>query len=92
MPGHDQETGRQRRAGSCGTSRLKCQPASKSEKQLQEQIQTIATAIGKPVAKAPTIVNVNAANRFASGRSSSIDMSLAPPRGKIEKPRPGQMR
>jgi hypothetical protein len=38
---------------------------SKSEKQLQEQIQTIATAIGKPAAKAPAIVNVNAANRFA---------------------------
>jgi hypothetical protein len=51
------------------------------KKQPQEQIQTIATAIGKPAAKAPAIVNVNAANRFASGRSWSIDMSLAPPRG-----------
>jgi hypothetical protein len=55
--------------------------ALKVEKQVQEQIQTITTAIGKPAAKAPAIVNVNAANRFASGRSSSIDMSLAPPRG-----------
>jgi hypothetical protein len=55
-------------------------------KQLQEQIQIIATAIGKPVAKAPTIVNVNAAKRFASGRSWSTDMSLAPPRGSVEKP------
>jgi hypothetical protein len=52
-----------------------------SVKQVQEQIQIIATAIGKPAANAPTIVNVNAASRFASGRSSSIDISLAPPRG-----------
>jgi hypothetical protein len=49
--------------------------------QAQEQTQIIATAIGKPVAKAPTIVKVNAESRFASGRTLSIDMSLTPPRG-----------
>jgi len=42
--------------------------ASRQNK-IQEQIQTIAAAIGKPAAKAPTTVSVNAANRFASGRS-----------------------
>jgi hypothetical protein len=52
----------------------------KVEKQAQEQTQTIATAIGKPAAKAPKIVKVNAESRFASGRSLSIDMSLASPR------------
>jgi L-alanine-DL-glutamate epimerase-like enolase superfamily enzyme len=55
--------------------------ALKLGKQPQEQIQTIATAIGRPAARAPAIVNVNAANRFASGRSWSIDMLLAPPHG-----------
>jgi hypothetical protein len=55
--------------------------AVKGGKQLQEQIQTIATAIGKPAAKAPMIVKVNAASRFGAGRSSSTDISLAPPRG-----------
>jgi hypothetical protein len=48
--------------------------------QVQEQTQIIATAIGKPAAKAPTIVKVNAESRFASGRTLPIDMSLTPPR------------
>jgi hypothetical protein len=48
--------------------------------QVQEQIQIIATAIGKPAVKAPTTVKVNAESRFASGRTLSIDMSLTPPR------------
>jgi hypothetical protein len=52
-------------------------------KQVQEQTQIIATAIGKPAAKAPTIITVNAESRFASGRSLSTDISLAPPRGQI---------
>jgi len=34
----------------------------------------------KPAAKAPTIVQVNAESRFASGRTLPIDMSLTPPR------------
>ena len=50
-------------------------------KQAQEQTQTIATAIGKPAAKAPKIVKVKAESRFASGRTLSNDMSLTPPRG-----------
>jgi hypothetical protein len=54
-------------------------------KQIQEQTQIIATAIGKPAAKAPTIIKVNAESRFASGRSLSTDMSLAPPRGQNKK-------
>jgi hypothetical protein len=58
----------------------------------QEQIQTIATAIGKPAMKAPTIIKVNAKSGFASGRTLSTDMSLAPSRGSIEKPPPGRMR
>jgi hypothetical protein len=49
-------------------------------KQVQEQTQMIATAKGKPAAKAPTIVKVNAESRFGSGRTLSIDMSLTPPR------------
>jgi hypothetical protein len=49
--------------------------------QAQEQTQIIATAIGKPAAKAPTIVKVNAESRFASGRTFAVDMSLTPPRG-----------
>ena len=42
----------------------------------------IARAIGKPVAKAPTIIKVNAESKFTSGRRLSTDMLLAPPRGK----------
>jgi hypothetical protein len=53
----------------------------KGGKQVQEQTQIIATAIGKPAAKAPKIVKVNAESRFASGRTLSNDMSLTPPRG-----------
>jgi hypothetical protein len=48
---------------------------------VQEQTQIIASAIGKPAAKAPAIVKVNAESRFASGRTLSIDISLAPRRG-----------
>jgi hypothetical protein len=46
--------------------------------ELQEQTQIIASAIGNPAAKAPKIVKVNAESRFASGRTLSTDMSLAP--------------
>jgi hypothetical protein len=48
---------------------------------VQEQTQIIASAIGRPAAKAPAIVKVNATSRFASGRNWSTDMSPAPPRG-----------
>ncbi len=51
------------------------------EAMVQEQTQIIATAIGKPTAKAPTTVKVNAESRFGSARTLSIDMSLTPPRG-----------
>ena len=43
---------------------------------LQEQTQIIATAIGRPAAKAPTIIKENATRGFASGRTLSTDMSL----------------
>jgi hypothetical protein len=46
-----------------------------------EQIQIIATAIGKPAARAPAIANVNATIRFSSARALSIDMSLTPSQG-----------
>jgi len=36
-------------------------------KQVQEQTQIIASAIGKPAAKAPAIVKVKAESRIASG-------------------------
>ena len=49
--------------------------------QVQEQTQIIATAIGKPAAKAPTIIKLNAKSGFASGRALSTDMSLTPLRG-----------
>jgi hypothetical protein len=52
----------------------------------QEQIQIIATAIGKPMVKAPATTKVKAKIGFASGRTLSADMSLAPSRGPIEKP------
>jgi hypothetical protein len=58
----------------------------------QEQIQIIATAIGKPAVTAPTITRVKAKSGFASGPTLSTDMSLAPSRGSIEKPPPGQVR
>lgn len=34
----------------------------------------IASANGKPIARAPAIVKLNAASRFTSGRSLSTDM------------------
>jgi hypothetical protein len=46
----------------------------------QEQTQIIAAAIGKPTAKAPAIVDANAASTFASGctLSSFLDMASTP--------------
>ena len=38
----------------------------------------IATAIGKPIAKAPTIVKVNSPSKATPGRTSSTDMLLTP--------------
>jgi hypothetical protein len=38
----------------------------------------IASAIGKPAAKAPTIIKVNAESKFTSGRTLSSDMLLSP--------------
>jgi hypothetical protein len=52
----------------------------------QEQIQIIATAIGKPMMKASATTRVKAKIGFALGRTLSADMSLAPSRGPIEKP------
>ena len=49
---------------------------SKSRNQVQEQIQIIATAIGKPAAKALTIVKVNAKSGFTSGRKLCTDIRL----------------
>jgi hypothetical protein len=72
--------------------RAACMSADlETAKQVQEQTQIIASAIGKPAAKAPIIVTVNAKTRFASGRTLSNDMSLTPPRGSIEKPPQGRI-
>src|SRR6202022_874191 len=65
--------------------------ATGSDRDSQEQTQIIASAVGKPAAKAPTIAKVNAKSRCASGRTLSTDMLLAP-RRKIKKPPPGRMR
>jgi hypothetical protein len=48
----------------------------------QEQTQIIATAMGKPMANAPTIAMLNAESKFTSGRTLYTDMLLAPPIGK----------
>jgi hypothetical protein len=45
-----------------------------SRNRVQEQIQIIATAIGKPAAKALTIVKVNAKSGFTSGRKLCTDI------------------
>jgi hypothetical protein len=65
---------------------------TKFNRHSQEQTQMIASAMGKPAVKAPTIIKVNAKSGFASGRTLSTDMSLAPSRGRIETPPPGRMR
>jgi hypothetical protein len=44
----------------------------------QEQIQMIATAIGKPTANVLTSVRANSESKFGSGRVVSNDMRLAP--------------
>jgi hypothetical protein len=51
----------------------------------QEQTQMIASAIGKPAAKAPTIIKVNAESRFTSVRGLPVDIS-AFPTAEIKKP------
>jgi hypothetical protein len=43
----------------------------------------IATAIGKPIAKAPTIAKVNSPSKLTPGRTST-DMLLPPTLGKSE--------
>ena len=48
----------------------------KFRNQVQEQIQIIATAIGKPAAKAPTIINVNSESKFVPGRASPTNMPI----------------
>lgn len=48
----------------------------------QEQIQIIASAIGKPKTKAPAIAKLNSVTKFASGRDLSTDMLSSPTRGK----------
>jgi hypothetical protein len=48
----------------------------------------IATAIGKPMANAPTIAKLNAESKFTSGRTLSTDMLLTPPNRKAKRPSP----
>jgi hypothetical protein len=48
----------------------------KFRNQVQEQIQIIATAIGRPAAKALTIVKVNAKSGFTSGRKLWTDIGF----------------
>ena len=47
----------------------------------------IASAIGKPAAKAPTIAKVNAESKFTSVRILFADMLITP--AAIKKPPPG---
>ena len=48
---------------------------------VQRTTKMIASASGKPMARAPAIVMVNAATRFTSGRTLSTDIPLSPTRG-----------
>jgi hypothetical protein len=65
-----------------------CPPARRGN---QEQTQIIATAIGKPKAKATAIVDVNAESKFTPGCTlSSSDMALLHGSEKEKKPSPGQ--
>ena len=50
--------------------------ALKVGKQVQEQTQIIATAIGMPTTKAPTIINVNSESKFVPGRASPTNMPI----------------
>jgi hypothetical protein len=65
-------------ASSCGTT-AHMSAALKVGKQVQEQTQIIATAIGRPMTKAPTIINVNSESKFIPGRafSTNADFSAA---------------
>src|ERR1019366_3128195 len=56
----------------------------------QEQTQIIASAIGKPAAKAPTIVKVNAESKFISRRNCSTDMAACSTPRKVKKPSPAR--
>jgi hypothetical protein len=51
----------------------------------QEQIQIIASAIGKPKTKAPAIARLNSVSKFASGRNM-----LFLRRAESKKPSPGR--
>jgi hypothetical protein len=53
--------------------------ALKVGKQVQEQTQIIATAIGRPMTKAPTIINVNSESKFVPSRGFSTNMLISPP-------------
>jgi hypothetical protein len=45
----------------------------------QEQTQIIATAIGRPTTKAPTIMSENSESKFVPGRAFSTNMPISPP-------------
>jgi hypothetical protein len=53
--------------------------ALKVGRQVQEQIQIIATDIGMPTTKALTIINVNSESKFVPGRTFSTNMPISPP-------------
>jgi hypothetical protein len=61
------------------TSTAHMSAALKVRKQVQEQTQIIATAIGRPTTKAPTIINVSSESKFIPGRAFSTNMPISPP-------------
>jgi hypothetical protein len=61
------------------TSTAHMSAALKVRKQVQEQTQIIATAIGRPTTKAPTIISVNSESKFIPGRAFSTNMPISPP-------------
>jgi hypothetical protein len=71
-----------------------CTPGLLSMQQVpvQEQIQIIATAIGKPAAKALAIVKVNAKSGFTSGRKLCTDIRFLHYARINRKVAPGRMR
>jgi hypothetical protein len=46
---------------------------------LQEQTQIIASAIGRPTTKAPTIISENSESKFVPRRAFSTNMPISPP-------------
>jgi hypothetical protein len=77
--GPAQIVGRTRAVPAVAGQAARMSAALKVEKQVQEQTQIIATAIGMPTTKAPTIINVNSESKFVPGRAFPTNMPISPP-------------